>query len=269
MTNVPFIEFQNVAFAYGARPILQNVSFAVEQGRFAAIMGGSGSGKTTLMRLITGQLRPSTGKVLLNGRDLGAFSAHELNEHRRRMGVLFQQGALFTDLNVFDNLAFPMRELTELPESVIRDLVLLKLNAVGLRGVEKLMPAELSGGMARRVALARTIALDPELMLFDEPFTGLDPISLGVIAHLIHRVTKSLRSTSIMVTHDVGHSLNLVDQIIFLAHGEIVFSGSPAEMENSDSAWVRQFVRGEPNGPVAFRYPAKTSLQQDLWAAKS
>ena len=204
MTNVPFIEFQNVAFAYGARPILQNVSFAVEQGRFAAIMGGSGSGKTTLMRLITGQLRPSTGKVLLNGRDLGAFSAHELNEHRRRMGVLFQQGALFTDLNVFDNLAFPMRELTELPESVIRDLVLLKLNAVGLRGVEKLMPAELSGGMARRVALARTIALDPELMLFDEPFTGLDPISLGVIAHLIHRVTKSLRSTSIMVTHDVG-----------------------------------------------------------------
>ena len=185
------------------------------------------------------------------------------------MGVLFQQGALFTDLNVFDNLAFPMRELTELPESVIRDLVLLKLNAVGLRGVESLMPAELSGGMARRVALARTIALDPELMLFDEPFTGLDPISLGVIAHLIHRVTKALRSTSIMVTHDVGHSLNLVDQIIFLAHGEIVFSGSPAEMENSDSAWVRQFVRGEPNGPVAFRYPAKTSLQQDLWAAKS
>ena len=247
--TVPFIEFENVAFAYGERSLLQNVSFAVTQGRFAAIMGGSGSGKTTLMRLITGQLRPSAGKILLNGRDLGAFSAHELNEHRRRMGVLFQQGALFTDLNVFDNL-------------------LLKLNAVGLRGVEKLMPAELSGGMARRVALARTIALDPELMLFDEPFTGLDPISLGVIAHLIHRVTKSLRSTSIMVTHDVGHSLNLVDQIIFLAHGEIVFSGSPAEMERSESDWVRQFVRGEPNGPVAFRYPAKTSLQQDLWAAK-
>ena len=258
------IEFQNVAFAYGDRPILHNVNFSIEQGKFAAIMGGSGSGKTTLMRLITGQLSPTSGTILINGENLADFSAARLREHRRKMGVLFQHGALFTDLNVYDNIAFPMRELTQLPEEVIRHLVILKLHVVGLRGVEKLMPAELSGGMARRVALARTIALDPDLILYDEPFTGLDPISLGVIAHLIHRANKALRSTSIMVTHDVGHSLQLVDQIIFLAHGEILFSGSPQEMEQSDSEWIRQFVQGLPNGPVAFRYPAETTLKQDL-----
>lgn len=258
------IEFQNVAFAYGDRPILHNVNFSIEQGKFAAIMGGSGSGKTTLMRLITGQLSPISGTILINGENLADFSAARLREHRRKMGVLFQHGALFTDLNVYDNIAFPMRELTQLPEEVIRHLVILKLHAVGLRGVEKLMPAELSGGMARRVALARTIALDPDLILYDEPFTGLDPISLGVIAHLIHRANKALRSTSVMVTHDVGHSLQLVDQIIFLAHGEILFSGSPQEMEQSDSEWIRQFVQGLPNGPVAFRYPAETTLKQDL-----
>ncbi|MDK4576949.1 ABC transporter ATP-binding protein [Kingella kingae] len=258
------IEFQNVAFAYGDLPILHNVNFSIEQGKFAAIMGGSGSGKTTLMRLITGQLSPTSGTILINGENLADFSAARLREHRRKMGVLFQHGALFTDLNVYDNIAFPMRELTQLPEEVIRYLVILKLHAVGLRGVEKLMPAELSGGMARRVALARTIALDPDLILYDEPFTGLDPISLGVIAHLIHRANKALCSTSIMVTHDVGHSLQLVDQIIFLAHGEILFSGSPQEMEQSDSEWIRQFVQGLPNGPVAFRYPAETTLKQDL-----
>ncbi len=258
------IEFQNVAFAYGDLPILHNVNFSIEQGKFAAIMGGSGSGKTTLMRLITGQLSPTSGTILINGENLADFSAARLREHRRKMGVLFQHGALFTDLNVYDNIAFPMCELTQLPEEVIRYLVILKLHAVGLRGVEKLMPAELSGGMARRVALARTIALDPDLILYDEPFTGLDPISLGVIAHLIHRANKALRSTSIMVTHDVGHSLQLVDQIIFLAHGEILFSGSPQEMEQSDSEWIRQFVQGLPNGPVAFRYPAETTLKQDL-----
>jgi len=224
--TVPFIEFENVAFAYGERSILQNVSFAVTQGRFAAIMGGSGSGKTTLMRLITGQLRPSAGKILLNGRDLGAFSAHELNEHRRRMGVLFQQGALFTDLNVFDNLAFPMRELTRLPESVIRDLVLLKLNAVGLRGVEKLMPAELSGGMARRVALARTIALDPELMLFDEPTSALDP-------ELVQDVLNTMKAlategwTMIVVTHEIKFALDVADVVVVMDGGVIVEQGSP------------------------------------------
>lgn len=260
----PFIECRNLAFAYGDRPILNNVSFTVETGRFAAVMGGSGSGKTTLLRLITGQLRPSSGQILVQGRDLARFSAAELTAHRRRMGVLFQQGALFTDLSVYDNIAFPMRELTALPEAVIRDLVLLKLHAVGLRGTEKLMPAELSGGMARRVALARTIALDPELMLFDEPFTGLDPISLGVIAELIRRVNQALHSTSIMVTHDIEQSLKIVDQVVFLAHGEVLFSGSPDEIRQTDSEWVRQFVGGLPNGPVAFRYPAARDLQQDL-----
>lgn len=264
MNLLPFIEMKDVAFAYGDRPILHHINFKIQQGTFAAVMGGSGSGKTTLMRLITGQIQPQQGQILIEGRDLAQFSAAELNEHRRRMGVLFQHGALFTDLTVFDNVAFPMRELTALPETVIRDLVMLKLNAVGLHGVENLMPSELSGGMARRVALARTIALDPEIMLYDEPFTGLDPISLGVIAHLISRVNQALRSTSIMVTHDIEKSLQIVDQVIFLAHGEIMFSGSPEEMRRLDSPWVQQFIGGLADGPVAFRYPATTSLQQDL-----
>ncbi|MGF6148591.1 Uncharacterized ABC transporter ATP-binding protein HI_1087 [Kingella potus] len=263
----PFIEMKNVVFAYGARPILNGISFTVGQGNFAAVMGGSGSGKTTLMRLITGQLRAQSGQVLIEGRDIARFSDAELYEHRRRMGVLFQHGALFTDLSVYDNIAFPMRELTALPEPVIRDLVLMKLNAVGLRGVEKLMPSELSGGMSRRVALARTIALDPEIMIYDEPFTGLDPISLGVIAHLISRANKALRSTSIMVTHDIEKSLQIVDRVIFLAHGEIVFAGTPQEMRELDSPWVKQFVGGEADGPVAFRYPAPTTLKDDLLPA--
>ncbi len=264
MTTTSFIEMKDVQFAYGDRVILNNINFTIRQGNFAAVMGGSGSGKTTLMRLITGQIHPQQGQVLIEGRDLAKLSAAELYEHRRRMGVLFQHGALFTDLSVFDNIAFPMRELTKLPEAAIRDLVLLKLHAVGLRGVEHLMPSELSGGMARRVALARTIALDPELMVYDEPFTGLDPISLGVIAHLISRANKALRSTSIMVSHDIEKSLQIVDQVIFLAHGEIVFSGSPEEMRTLDSPWVKQFIGGEADGPVVFRYPAESSLQQDL-----
>ena len=221
------------------------------------------------MRLITGRLAPTSGKILIKGRDLATFSAEELHEYRRRMGVLFQQGALFTDLSVFENVAFPMRELTKLPETVINDLVKLKLHAVGLRGTENLMPSELSGGMARRVALARTIALDPELMLYDEPFTGLDPISLGVIAELIHRVNKALHSTSVMVTHDIAQSLLIVDQVIFLAHGEIMFSGSPTEMLEEKSAWIQQFVSGSPTGPVPFRYAAKTGLQQDLFGKQA
>ncbi len=263
--TVPFIECQNLAFAYDDRQILSNVNFKIEEGKFAAIMGGSGSGKTTLLRLITGQLQPTAGKVLIKGRDLATFSASELYEYRRRIGVLFQQGALFTDLSVFDNVAFPMRELTKLPERVISDLVKLKLNAVGLRGTEDLMPSELSGGMARRVALARTIALDPELMLYDEPFTGLDPISLGIISELIHRINKALHSTSVMVTHDIAKSLMVVDQVIFLARGEIMFSGTTAEMLESNSPWIQQFISGSPTGPVPFRYTAKMGLQQDLF----
>lgn len=268
--TVPFIECQNIAFSYdNNHSVLNNVNFIIEEGKFAAIMGGSGSGKTTLLRLITGQLAPTSGKILIKGRDLATFSAEELYEYRRRMGVLFQQGALFTDLSVFENVAFPMRELTKLPETVINDLVKLKLHAVGLRGTENLMPSELSGGMARRVALARTIALDPELMLYDEPFTGLDPISLGVIAELIHRINKALHSTSVMVTHDIAQSLLIVDQVIFLAHGEIMFSGSPTEMLEEKSAWIQQFVSGSPTGPVPFRYAAKTGLQQDLFGKQA
>ena len=264
MSLSPVIDLQGICTSFRGLPVHQDLSLQVQAGQIVGLLGGSGSGKTTLMRLITGQLRAQQGQVLVEGKDVAAFSAAELYEHRRRMGVLFQHGALFTDLSVFDNVAFPMRELTRLPEAVIRDLVILKLNAVGLRGVEKLMPSELSGGMARRVALARTIALDPEIMLYDEPFTGLDPISLGVIAHLISRINNALRSTSVMVSHDIEQSLAIVNQVIFLAHGEVVFSGSPEEMRQLDSPWVHQFVHGEPNGPVAFRYPAATTLQQDL-----
>lgn len=267
--TTPFIEFDAVSFAYAERQVLRNVSFSIDVGHFAAIMGGSGSGKTTLLRLMTGQLRPDTGRVFINGKDLRQLSRAEQYDLRRKMGVLFQFGALFTDSNVFDNVAFPLRENSQLPESIIQDLVTLKLNAVGLRGVEKLMPSELSGGMSRRVALARTIALDPQLMLFDEPFTGLDPISLGVIALLVARITKALQSTSVMVTHDIHQSLNIVDQVIFLADGEVIFSGTPAEIRQTDSPWVHQFVHGEPDGPVQFRYPTATSLEQQLMTAKS
>lgn len=264
-----FVEFKNVDFAYDeSRPILKNINFKIEDGHFAAIMGGSGSGKTTLLRLITRQLSPNCGQVLIQGKDLASFSADEMYQHRRRMGVLFQFGALFTDLSVFDNIAFPLREHTKLPESVIRDLVVLKLNAVGLRGIERLMPSELSGGMARRVALARTIALDPELLMYDEPFTGLDPISLGVIAHLISRVNKALGATSIMVTHDIQRSLEIVDQVIFLAHGEVLYSGSPNEMADKNSPWINQFIQGSPTGPVEYRYSVDKTLQEDLMAVK-
>lgn len=255
---------QDVAFAYGGRPILKQVSFKVEEGAFAVLMGGSGSGKTTLLRLITGQIQPQSGKVLIKGRDLATFSRNELFLHRKNMGVLFQFGALFTDLSVFDNVAFPLREQTGLPEAVIRDLVLLKLNAVGLHGTADLMPDELSGGMARRVALARTIALDPALLLYDEPFTGLDPISLGVVAERVHKINRALASTSIMVTHDVAHSLNIADQAVFLAHGQVLFSGSPEDMRQINSPWIHQFIHGLPNGPVAYRYAAERSLQDTL-----
>ncbi len=264
-----FVEFQDVNFAYDEnRPLLKNISFKIEQGNFAAIMGGSGSGKTTLLRLITRQIEPTSGKILIHGQDLNTFGAEQMYQHRRRMGVLFQFGALFTDLSVFDNIAFPMREHTKLPEALIQDLVTLKLNAVGLRGIGNLMPSELSGGMARRVALARTIALDPDLMMYDEPFTGLDPISLGVIAHLISRVNHALGATSIMVTHDIQRSLEIVNQVIFLAHGEVIFSGSPKQMQELDSPWVSQFIKGSPIGPVEYRYPVTSSLQADLMAGR-
>jgi phospholipid/cholesterol/gamma-HCH transport system ATP-binding protein len=259
-----FIELRNVSFAYGERPVLKNINLRIARGQLVAIMGGSGSGKTTLLRLISGQFRPQSGEVIVDGRDVARMSQSELFAHRRRMGMLFQFGALFTDLSVFDNVAFPIREHTRLPESMVRDLVIMKLNAVGLRGTQDLMPGELSGGMARRVALARAIALDPALMLYDEPFTGLDPISLGVIALLIKKLNDALGTSAIMVTHDVHKSLDIVDHVYFVANGEIIAEGTPQQVREAPSPWVHQFIYGEADGPVRFAYPATSTLSQDL-----
>lgn len=264
METDSFIEFRNVSFAYGDRPILQDISLRIPRGQLVAIMGGSGSGKTTLLRLISGQVQAQQGQVLVDGQDVGRMSQRELYQHRRRMGMLFQFGALFTDLSVFDNVAFPIREHTALPESMINDLVLMKLHAVGLRGTEALMPAELSGGMARRIALARAIALDPQIMLYDEPFTGLDPISLATIALLIKKFTDALGTSAVMVTHDVHKSLEIVDYVYFIANGRVAASGTPDEVRTSDSPWLHQFVHGEADGPVHFAYPATQSLAQSF-----
>lgn len=258
------IEFRNVNFAYGERLILHNLNLVIPHGKLVGVMGGSGSGKTTLLRLISGQNRPYSGDVLVAGKSVEKMSNVELYQHRRRMGMLFQFGALFTDLSVFDNVAFPIREHTELPNRMIRDLVTMKLEAVGLRGAEKLMPAELSGGMSRRVALARAIALDPHLILYDEPFAGLDPISLGVIAHLIQKFNSALGTTAVIVTHDVKKSLEIVDHVLFVSGGEVVAHGTPDQIRHSDSPWVQQFILGESDGPVHYTYPAERSLSQDL-----
>jgi len=252
------VEIEGVDFGYGKRPILKNISLRVPRGKVVAIMGGSGCGKTTLLRLIGGQLKPSRGSVRVDGVSVNDLDTDGLYALRRRMGMLFQFGALFTDMSVFDNVAFQLRENTELPEDVIRDLVLLKLNAVGLRGAMHLMPAELSGGMARRVALARAVALDPMLVMYDEPFAGLDPMALGVIGQLIRKLNDALGATSILVTHDVQESLQIVDYIYFVSEGRVVGEGTPEEIRRSDLPFVKQFVRGEPDGPVPFHYPAKT-----------
>jgi phospholipid/cholesterol/gamma-HCH transport system ATP-binding protein len=251
------VAVEEASFAYDARrPILSGISLHIRRGEVVAIMGGSGSGKTTLLRLIGGMVRASAGDVRVFGQSLNRMRRAELFELRRRMGMLFQFGALFTDLSVFENVAFPMRERTGLPERVIRDLVLMKLHAVGLRGAAGLMPQQLSGGMARRVALARAIALDPALMMYDEPFTGLDPISLAVIGKLIRDLNDALGGTSIIVTHDVHESLAIVDRVFFVAEGRIVAQGTPDEVRASPLEFVHQFIHGEPDGPVPFHYPA-------------
>jgi phospholipid/cholesterol/gamma-HCH transport system ATP-binding protein len=233
------------------------------RGKVIAVMGGSGSGKTTILRLIGGQLRPNAGQVTVDGEVVDTSDIKRLYKLRRRMGMLFQHGALFTDLSVFDNVAFPMREHTDLPESLIRDLVLMKLQAVGLRNAAQLKPAEVSGGMARRVALARAIALDPQLIMYDEPFAGLDPISMGVTANLIRKLNDALGSTSILVSHDVNESFSIADYVYFLSQGKIVAHGTPAEMSASSDPYVKQFVNAEMDGPVPFHYPGK-SLAEDL-----
>jgi phospholipid/cholesterol/gamma-HCH transport system ATP-binding protein len=256
VSPVNLVEVNDVTFSYGAAPVLSGISLAIPRGQVVAIMGGSGTGKTTLLRLIGGALRPRKGEVRVFGRAISRARTRELYELRRRMGMLFQFGALFTDLSAFDNVAFPMRERTNLPERIIRDLVLMKLHAVGLRGAAHLMPQQLSGGMQRRVALARAIALDPLLIMYDEPFAGLDPISLAVTGKLIRNLNDALGATSIVVTHDVQESLQIVDYIYFVADGRIVARGTPDEVRRSTAAFVHQFVFGETDGPLAFHYPA-------------
>ena len=258
-----FVEIDNVHFSYDARPILKGISLSVPKGKVVAIMGGSGCGKTTLLRLMGGQIKADRGSVRVNNEDVGQLDTAGLYALRRKMGMLFQFGALFTDMSVYDNVAFPLREHTNLPESVIRDLVLLKLHAVGLRGAHKLTPSELSGGMARRVALARTVALDPFLILYDEPFAGLDPISLGVVGQLIRKLNDALGATTVLVTHDVQESLAIVDYIFFVSEGQIVAEGTAEEIRNSKEPFVHQFVHGEADGPVPFHYPART-LSEEL-----
>jgi phospholipid/cholesterol/gamma-HCH transport system ATP-binding protein len=247
---------QDVHFGYDQRTILDGVSMDIPRGRLVAIMGNSGSGKTTILRLLGGQVRAASGCVEVDGADVGRLRHAELYALRRRMGMLFQFGALFTDISVFDNVAFPLREHTDLPESMIRDLVLMKLEAVGLRGAAGMPPSALSGGMARRVALARAIALDPMLMLYDEPFTGLDPISVGVIANLIRSLNDALGATSIIVTHDVEVSFGMVDHVYLLSSGRIIADGTPEQIRASADPYVQQFVRGQVDGPVRFHYPA-------------
>lgn len=255
-TSGILVNIDDLHFQYDNRPILRGVSLSIPRGSVVAIMGGSGCGKTTLLRCIGGQLKPSAGRISVAGETVSEMSEAELYRMRRKLGMLFQFGALFTDMTVFDNVAFPLREHSDLPESMIRDLVLLKLEAVGLRGAANLLPRELSGGMARRVALARSVALDPELIMYDEPFTGLDPIALGVIGQLIRRLNDALGATSIMVTHDIQESLAMVDYIYFLADGQVVAAGTPAEIRTSEHPFVRQFIHAKPDGPLAFAYPA-------------
>jgi len=257
------VSLRGVVYGYDRRrPILKGIDMTIPRGKLVAIMGSSGSGKTTILRLIGGQLRPQSGGVTVAGREVPKLERDELFALRRRIGMLFQFGALFTDMTVFENIAFPLREHTELPSDLIRDLVLMKLNAVGLRGAARLRPSELSGGMARRVALARAIALDPMLVMYDEPFAGLDPISLGIVGQLIRRLNDALGITSVIVTHDIYESLKIVDYIYFVSDGRIVAEGTPDVVRASSDLFVRQFVDGAPDGPVPFHYPATPLVEE-------
>ncbi len=258
------LEIQNISFAYDPRrAILRDISFTIPYGRMVALVGGSGSGKTTLLRNISGQVFPDRGKLRVLGRDPSAVSRREMNELRREMGVLFQYGGLFTDLSVFDNVAFPLREHWKLPPEMLQDIVMLKLESVGLRGSARLFPSELSGGMQRRIGLARAVAMDPKLILYDEPFAGLDPISLSITARLIHLLNDALGATSLIVTHDIAETFRIVDYVYLLWNGQLVAQGTPEEMQNSPSPKVRQFVNAEIDGPLPFHQKAP-SLADDL-----
>ncbi len=259
----PLIKIQNLHFSRGDRVIFDGVSLEIPRGKVTAIMGPSGTGKTTLLKLIGGQLQPDQGTIEVDGQNVHKLSRKALYELRMRMGMLFQTGALLTDLNVYDNVAYPLREHTDLPETMIRRLVLMKLEAVGLRGARELMPSALSGGMARRVALARAISLDPMMVMYDEPFTGQDPISMGVLAQLVRRLNDAARLTSILVSHDVEETLAIADLVYVIDKGKVIERGTPDELKGSTSPSVRQFMSGLPDGPVGFHYDAPT-LEEDL-----
>ncbi|MGF1844812.1 phospholipid ABC transporter ATP-binding protein MlaF [Vibrio clamense] len=264
MPSSDLVTIHNLTFSRGNRLIFDDISLHVPEGKITAIMGPSGIGKTTLLRLIGGQLLPEQGQILFDGDDIPQLSRRKLYQARKKMSMLFQSGALFTDLNVFDNVAFPLREHTELSEELLRTIVLLKLEAVGLRGAAELMPSELSGGMARRAALARSIALDPDLIMYDEPFVGQDPITMGVLVKLIRNLNDALGLTSIVVSHDVPEVMSIADWVYLLADGRIIACGSPEELRNNPDPMVQQFLQGEADGPVPFRFPAQ-SLEKDLF----
>ncbi len=250
------VSVRNVSLSFGGRVILDDINIDIPRGKVTTIMGPSGTGKTTALRLISGQLTPNSGEVMVDEKHIASLSRQALFELRKRMGMMFQSGALFTDLSVFENVAFPLREHTDLPESMIRDIVVMKLQAVGLRGARGLMPSELSGGMARRVALARTIALDPMMILYDEPFTGQDPITVAVIMQLIRKLNDSLGLTSIIVSHDVAEVVAISDYFYIISGGKVIEAGTPKSMQESKSEWVQQFLNGRPDGPAKFHFPA-------------
>ena len=266
--NDSLVELRNLTFGYGERTILDEISLSVPKGKVTALMGASGGGKTTVLRLIGGQIRAQAGQLLFDGQDVTPMNQSNVYAARRRMGMLFQFGALFADLTVFENVAFPLREHTDLPETLLRDIVLMKLNAVGLRGAKDLMPSEVSGGMARRVALARAIALDPELVMYDEPFSGLDPISLGTAARLIRHLNDSIGLTSIIVSHELEQTFAIADHVIILANGKIAAQGTPESVRQSTDPLVYQYVHALPDGPVRFHYPG-VSIEQEFGPAGS
>lgn len=261
--NAYAVELKGLSFKRGTRSIFNNVDIRIPRGKVTVIMGPSGCGKTTLLRLMGMQLRPSSGEVWVNGQNLPSLSRSDLFDARKQMGVLFQSGALFTDLDVFENVAFPLRVHTQLPDEMIRDIVLLKLQAVGLRGAVDLMPDELSGGMKRRVALARAIALDPQILMYDEPFVGQDPIAMGVLVRLIRLLNDALGITSILVSHDLAETASIADYLYVVGDGQVLGQGTPEELMDSDNPRIRQFMKGDPDGPVPFHFPA-TDYRADL-----
>ena len=265
-SNASLVELRHLTFGYGERVILNDISLSVPRGKVTALLGASGGGKTTILRLIGGQNRAQSGQLLFDGQDITPMNQPQIYAARRRMGMLFQFGALFADLNVFENVAFPLREHTDLPEPLIRDIVLMKLNAVGLRGARDLMPSEVSGGMARRIALARAIALDPELVMYDEPFSGLDPISLGTSARLIRHLNDSMGLTSIFVSHELEQTFAIADHVIILANGKVATEGTPDEVRQSTDPLIYQYVNALPDGPVQFDYPGMT-VEEDFGPA--